>query len=78
MNLSFKDKKTGKWYNADLEGANKQLVLRFYTFLGLTGSLLSLTAMSYIAYSSQGRQYSQEVVLAFVVSDTTVHFQGVL
>ena len=67
MNLSFKDKKTGKWYNADLEGANKQLVLRFYTFLGLTGSLLSLTAMSYIAYSSQGRQHSQEVFLAFAI-----------
>ena len=67
MNLSFKDQKTGKWYNADLVGANKRLVLRFYTFLGLSGSFSALTAMSFFAFATQGRPYSQEVFLAFAI-----------
>ncbi len=67
MNVSFKHPKTGNWYNVDLSGDNKHLVLRFYTFLGLTGSLSALTAMSFFAFATQGRPYSQEVFLAFAI-----------
>lgn len=72
MNVSVKDKKTGKWYNVLLAGKDKHLVLRLYTFLGLTGSFTALTLMAYFAYASQGRPYSQEIFLAFAVATVIV------
>jgi hypothetical protein len=65
MNLSVKSRKTGKCYNVLLAGNDKRLILRLYTLLGLTGSLFALTLMSFFAFSTQGRVYSQEVFLAF-------------
>lgn len=67
MNVSVKSPKTGKFYNIRLGGNDQRLMLRMHTLLALTGSLFALSVMALFATMTEGRPYSQEICLAFVI-----------